>query len=70
MHLTQEEEGILAGEAGEGRQWAMQLLVGLGSAFLSGFAAIFFLLRTLQKRGFDRFAWYCWLLAALGLILL
>jgi predicted aconitase len=33
MHLTQEEEGILAGEAGEGRQWAMQLLVGLGRIF-------------------------------------
>jgi predicted aconitase len=33
MHLTQEEEDILAGEAGEGRQWAMQLLVGLGRIF-------------------------------------
>jgi undecaprenyl-diphosphatase len=46
------------------------LLVGSGSAFLSGFAAIFFLLRALQKKGFDRFAWYCWLVAALGLALL
>ena len=33
MHLTREEEDILAGEAGEGRQWAMQLLVGLGRIF-------------------------------------
>jgi predicted aconitase len=33
MHLTQEEEGILAGEGGEGRQWAMELLVGLGRIF-------------------------------------
>lgn len=33
MHLTQEEEDVLAGEAGEGRQWAMELLVGLGRIF-------------------------------------
>jgi len=33
MHLTQDEEDILAGEAGEGRQWAMELLVGLGRIF-------------------------------------
>ncbi len=33
MHLTLEEEDILAGEAGEGRQWAMELLVGLGRIF-------------------------------------
>jgi predicted aconitase len=33
MHLTQEEEAILAGEAGEGRQWAMKLLEGLGRIF-------------------------------------
>jgi predicted aconitase len=33
MHLTEEEERILAGDAGEGRQWAMELLVGLGRIF-------------------------------------
>jgi predicted aconitase len=33
MDLTEEEEAVLAGEAGEGRQWAMELLVGLGSIF-------------------------------------
>lgn len=33
MHLTQDEEDILAGEAGEGRRWAMELLVGLGRIF-------------------------------------
>lgn len=33
MHLTQDEEDILSGEAGEGRQWAMELLVGLGRIF-------------------------------------
>jgi predicted aconitase len=33
MHLTQDEEDVLAGEAGEGRQWAMELLVGLGRIF-------------------------------------
>jgi predicted aconitase len=33
MHLTPEEEDVLAGEGGEGRQWAMELLVGLGRIF-------------------------------------
>ena len=33
MHLTREEEEVLAGEAGEGRRWAMELLVGLGRIF-------------------------------------
>ena len=33
MHLTEEEERVLAGEGGEGRQWAMELLVGLGRIF-------------------------------------
>ncbi len=33
MHLTEEEERILAGDAGGGRQWAMELLVGLGRIF-------------------------------------
>jgi predicted aconitase len=33
MHLTVEEERILAGDAGGGRQWAMELLVGLGRIF-------------------------------------
>lgn len=33
MHLTSDEEDVLAGEAGEGRQWAMELLVGLGRIF-------------------------------------
>ncbi len=46
------------------------LVVGLGSAFFSGLIAIFFLLKVLQKGRFDYFAWYCWTVAALGLILL
>jgi len=33
MHLSKEEEAILAGEAGEGRRWAMELLVALGDIF-------------------------------------
>lgn len=33
MHLTEEEETVLSGEAGEGRRWAMELLVGLGEIF-------------------------------------
>ncbi len=48
--------------------WA--LIVGLGGAFFSGLIAIFFLLKILQKGRFDYFAWYCWAIAALGLILL
>jgi len=33
MRLTADEEAILAGEAGEGRRWAMELLVALGTIF-------------------------------------
>ena len=44
------------------------LAVGVLSAFLSGFFAIFFLLKILQAGRFDRFAWYCWAVAAAGLI--
>jgi len=44
------------------------LAVGALSAFLSGFLAIFFLLKTLQSGRFDRFAWYCWAVAAAGLL--
>ena len=33
MFLTDEEEAVLAGEAGEGRRWAMELVVGLGRIF-------------------------------------
>lgn len=33
MHLTDGEQSILVGEGGEGRQWAMELLVGLGNIF-------------------------------------
>ncbi len=46
------------------------LIVGLGGAFFSGLTAIFFLLKILQKGRLDYFAWYCWAIAALGLILL
>ena len=48
----------------------MALIAGLGSAFFSGLLAIFFLLKVLSKGRFDRFAWYCWAVASLGLILL
>ena len=33
MLITDEEQSILDGEGGEGRQWAMELLVGLGNIF-------------------------------------
>lgn len=48
----------------------MVLAVGLLAAFASGFAAIYFLLRLLQKGKFDRFAWYCWAVAGAGLLLM
>ena len=35
------------------------LAAGVAAAFFSGFAAIYFLLRTLQKGKFDQFAFYC-----------
>ena len=33
MFLTKEEEALLAGEGGDGRQWAMELIVALGEIF-------------------------------------
>ncbi|NLK26355.1 MAG: DUF521 domain-containing protein, partial [Euryarchaeota archaeon] len=33
MHLTKDEEAILAGEKGEGRRKAMELLVALGDIY-------------------------------------
>ncbi|HUU30063.1 MAG TPA: undecaprenyl-diphosphate phosphatase [archaeon] len=46
------------------------LAVGTVTAFISGFTAIFFLLKTLQKGKFDRFAYYCWAVGLLGILLL
>lgn len=46
------------------------LLIGGGTAFISGYIAIFFLLRVLQRGRFDRFAWYVAALGLVGLILL
>lgn len=46
------------------------ILVGVAAAFFSGLAAIFFVLKALQKGRFDRFAWYCWAVGLSGLLLL
>jgi undecaprenyl-diphosphatase len=48
--------------------WA--ILAGVVAAFFSGFTAIFFVLKALQKGRFDRFAWYCWAVGISGLLLL
>jgi len=46
----------------------LALFCGAFSAFVSGFAAIYFLLKILSRGRFDRFAWYVWLVGAAGLL--
>jgi len=46
------------------------LLAGFVMAFLSGYAAIALLLGILKKRGLTPFAWYCWAVGIIGLVLL
>lgn len=45
----------------------LALFCGAFTAFVSGFAAIYALLRLLQRGRFDRFAWYVWAVGAAGL---
>ena len=44
------------------------ILAGVAAAFFTGFAAIFFVLKALQRGRFDRFAWYCWAVGIIGLL--
>jgi undecaprenyl-diphosphatase len=46
------------------------LLAGFVMAFLSGYAAIALLLGILKKHGLAPFAWYCWAVGIIGLVLL
>jgi len=47
---------------------AVPMLVGFTAAFVSGYAAIAGLLQVLQRRGLSPFAWYCWAVGAIGLL--
>lgn len=43
---------------------AMELLAGMTTAALVGYASIFLLFRALDSRRFHLFAWYCWIVGA------
>jgi undecaprenyl-diphosphatase len=51
-----------------GAQWTL-LIGGFLSAFLSGYLAIRFLLRYIQTHNLRPFAYYCWAIGLLGIIL-
>lgn len=61
---------LLNGTAGVGDALWLSLMLGFAAAFLSGYAAIAVLLEILKKRGLVPFAWYCWVVGVLGLILI
>jgi undecaprenyl-diphosphatase len=48
---------------------ALPLLLGFASAFVSGYAAIAGLLAVLRRRGLTPFAWYCWAIGTIGLLI-
>lgn len=47
---------------------ALALVVGFFTAFISGYFALKYLIILLQNKGIHPFAWYCWVLGAMGLI--
>lgn len=55
------EVGVAANDA-----WA--LAVGFVTAFVSGYYALKYLIILLQNKGIHPFAWYCWILGAVGLV--
>lgn len=50
--------------------FSLPMAVGFAAAFLSGFAAIAGLLEVLRRKGLTPFAWYCWVVGLVGLIML
>ncbi|GAG00955.1 unnamed protein product, partial [marine sediment metagenome] len=46
------------------------LLLGFAAASISGYAAIAGLLEVLKRRGLVPFAWYCWAVGLLGLLVI
>ncbi|HLR24631.1 MAG TPA: undecaprenyl-diphosphate phosphatase [Fodinibius sp.] len=55
-------------EVGIQTQAAWSLVVGFLTAFISGYFALKYLIILLQSKGIHPFAWYCWLLGAVGII--
>jgi len=55
-------------EVGIQTQAAWSLVVGFLTAFISGYFALKYLIILLQSKGIHPFAWYCWLLGAIGII--
>lgn len=47
---------------------AIPLIIGFFTAFISGYFALKYLIILLQNKGIHPFAWYCWVLGAVGLI--
>jgi len=46
------------------------ILVGMVTAFISGFFALVWLIRLLAKQSFWKFAFYCWGISALALVMI
>jgi len=44
--------------------------IGMITAFVSGYLALIWLIRLLQKQSFWKFAWYCWAASALALVMI
>jgi len=61
---------LMKGSAGAVESLAVGLVAGFVMAFVSGYAAIAVLLEVLRRRGLVPFAWYCWAVGLVGLILI
>lgn len=57
-------------EVGVSDAQVISLLVGFFTAFISGYFALKYLIIILKKQGFHYFAYYCWLVGGVGVILL
>ena len=54
-------------EIGVSDAQVMSLVVGFVTSFISGYYALKYLIIILKKKGFHYFAYYCWLVGAVGL---
>ncbi len=54
-------------EIGVSDAQVMSLVVGFLTSFISGYYALKYLIIILKKKGFHYFAYYCWLVGAVGL---
>jgi undecaprenyl-diphosphatase len=55
-------------EVGIATNDAIALFVGFITALISGYFALKYLIILLQNKGIHPFAWYCWILGAVGLV--